>query len=186
MLADYKVALTIPTALLFVPKSFMTYYYPKLVKAFSNGRKEGLKEVKIYFAVNIVLNLVISAGIIIFSPLMIQILYGEKYMNVVPVFRILGLNFFFAALRFISAHVISVLKKVKFNLVFTIVSGIVNVGINFALIPLWGNTGAAIATALTSILMLVINICYLVLYFSRYKESPDFFKNRIDPKKSCP
>ena len=167
ILADYKVALTIPAALLFVPKSFMTYYFPKLVKAFSTDQKSGIKEVVQYTAINICLNGLICTCIILFAPLLINILYGEKYMNVIPVFRILGINFFFSSLRLVSGHVISALKKVKVNLVFTIFSGIANIGINILLIPIFGSIGAAMATLTVSIGMLLANIFYLGLYFKK-------------------
>lgn len=167
ILADYKVALTIPSALLFIPKSFMTYFFPKLVRAFSQGKESGTKEMRQFIIINILLNSAICLCVFLFAPLMIDILYGDKYMNVTPVFRILVVNYFFASLRLVTSQVINTLKKVKINLLFTIISGILNITVNLLFIPIWNSEGAAIATVATSIIILLANIFYLILYFKK-------------------
>ena len=166
-LADYKVALTIPSALLFVPKSFMTYFFPKLVRAFSESKENGIKVIRQFIFINIVINGIICIGIFILAPLMINVLYGEKYINVVSVFRILSINYFFAALRLVTGQVIISLKKIKINLLFTIISGLLNITLNLLLIPIWDASGAAIATVITSTIILFTNILYIILYFQK-------------------
>lgn len=161
VLADYKVAATIPSALMFIPKSLTTYFYPKLVLGFSDGKKQGYAQIKQMAKVSAVVNGGIFLCLALFAPLIIWILYGERYMNVVPIFRILSLNYLVDAARNITGNTIAVLKKVKVNLLFAVVSGFIKIGLNLWLITAYGSAGASIATLAVTAIIVVLNICYL-------------------------
>ena len=161
ILADYKVAATVPMALAFVPKSLATFYYPKLVQAFSENKRQGLKSLKQMATLSAVINGCIFLGLFVGAPLILWILYGTKYMNVIPIFRILSLNYLLDAVRNITGNTIAVLKKVKANLVFSVVSGILKVGINILLIGSLGSVGAAISTVVITFCVVAMNSIYL-------------------------
>lgn len=170
ILADYKVASTIPSALFFVPKSLMTFFFPKLVQAFSDGIKRGFKEVIQLSKIYIVVNGAIFVALMIAAPLIIWIMYGEKYMNTVPVFRVLGINFFVYAFKNLTTNTITVLKKVKANLVFSVLSGVLNIALNYVLITSLGSIGAAVATLIVTICIAIMNTLYLVSYYRKNKK----------------
>ncbi|MBE6939114.1 MAG: flippase [Ruminococcaceae bacterium] len=170
VLADYKVAATIPSALLFVPKSLMTFYYPKLVRAFSESKARGFKEVKGLIKVYALVNGGIFVCLTVFAPLIIRILYGEKYANVVPIFIILGANYLVCSFKNITGNTIAVLKKVKMNLLFAVLSGVLNIGLNLCLIPSLGSVGAAVATLCVSCCVVAMNTVYLILYAKKPEE----------------
>lgn len=167
VLADYKVASTVPAALMFVPKSLMTFFYPKLVHAFSDGKKQGFREVFQLTKVYLLVNGAIFVCLMVFAPLIIWILYGEAYMNVVPIFQILSANYFVYSIRNITGNTIAVLKRVKVNLVFAVVSGVLNVGLNMLLIPVLGSVGAAVATTVVTCVIVLMNILYLWRYYRK-------------------
>ena len=161
LLADYKVAATVPMALAFVPKSLATFYYPKLVQGFSAGKLEGIKALKQMAKISAIINGCIFLGLFVCAPLILWILYGTKYMNVVPIFRILSVNYLLDAVRNITGNTIAVLKKVKANLVFSVVSGILKVGINILLIGSLGSVGASISTVVITLSVVAMNSLYL-------------------------
>ena len=167
ILADYKVAATIPSALIFVPKSLITFFYPKLVRSFGDGKQQGTAQVfqiaKMYLLVNGFIYLCLA----LFAPLIIWILFGKQYMNVIPVFHILSLNYLVYCARNLTGNVIAVLKKVRVNLLFSILSGLLNIGLNVALIPVLGSLGAAVATLCVTIFITGLNIVYLWVYIRR-------------------
>lgn len=167
VLADYKVAATIPLALMFVPKSLMTFYYPKLVSAFSEGEKQGLGEIGQVTKISLLANGGIFLCLLLFAPLIIWIVYGQQYTNIVPIFRVLSINYFAHALQNITGNTIAVLKKVKFNLVFSVCSGVLNIVLNLLLIPAWGSVGAAVATVTVTCVVLLLNVLYLWQYFRK-------------------
>jgi O-antigen/teichoic acid export membrane protein len=164
ILADYKVAATIPSACLFIPGSLTIFFYPKLVKAFSESRAAGGSQLKNLVKVYLGVNGVITLGMLVCAPLIIWIIFGQKYMNVVPIFRILSVNYLAASLRNLTSHVFAVLKKVKANLFFSIASGVLNICLNLLLIPVLGSPGAAIATLTVTCVILMLNGIYLIRY----------------------
>jgi O-antigen/teichoic acid export membrane protein len=167
VLADYKVAATVPLALAFVPKNLATFYYPKLVRKFSDGKKEGFRELWQMAKLSGLINGGIFVCLFIGAPLAVWILYGERYMNVVPIFRILSVNYLMDAVRNITGNTIAVLKKVKANLVFSVVSGILKVGINILLIGALGSVGASISTVAITFCVVAMNCLYLWRQFRK-------------------
>lgn len=166
ILADYQVAATIPAACLFVPTGLITYYYPQMVEQL-NGEKDTARSALFrLLKIFTVISAVIAVLLVLFAPLIIRIIYGQKYMNVVPIFRILSLNFFvFAAFRKLLGNTIAAIKKVKVNLVHTLLCGLCNIGLNLLLIPRYASVGAAVATLLSGFLVALLEICFLRRYF---------------------
>ena len=169
VLADYNVAATIPSACTFVPSCLMMFFYPKLVGAISEGKKEGrgyiFRLAKVYAMVNGLVYLCLA----VFAPLIIWIIYGEKYMNVVGLFEILSLNYLAYCVRNLMGNVIAAIKKVKVNLAFSVVSGILNICLNLLLIPWLGAMGAAIATLIVTITVAVLDCTYVLRHFKEEK-----------------
>ena len=167
ILADYKVAATIPSACLFIPSSLTVFYYPKLVRAISESKEKGKQLVRQMAKMYLAVNGFVFACLELFAPLIIWLIFGEKYTNVVPLFRILSLNFFFSGMRNLTTHVFAALKKLKVNLVFAIVSGLLNIGLNLLLIPSLGSPGAAYATLTVTCFILGLNVVYLWRFFKK-------------------
>ena len=95
------------------------------------------------------------------APVIIWLIYGEKYMNVLPIFRVLSLNFLiYGSIRLLLGNVIAAMKKSEVNLAIAVASGILNILLNLTLIPRLGSVGAAIATVCVSISVSLMNgIC---------------------------
>ncbi|MFR1758660.1 MAG: polysaccharide biosynthesis C-terminal domain-containing protein, partial [Christensenellaceae bacterium] len=109
-------------------------------------------------------NGVVYLGLAIFAPLIIWLIFSEKYMNVIPVFQVLSLNFLVYSIRHLLGNVIAVIKRVKVNLVISIVSGILNMTLNLILIPKLGPIGAAAATVIVTSMTLIMEVYYLRRY----------------------
>lgn len=170
ILASYKVATMIPTALTFIPTSLIIYLYPYFAEHKDDG-KWCIKHYKqIVFAIG-GFNLVLSAVLFAFAPFIIKIFFGVQYLDAVKVFRILAINYFISGtFRIISGNLLVTQRKLKFNLIESIISGIVNVVADFCLIQLWGSIGAAIATVIVVIVSSVMSTVYLIITFHRKEE----------------
>ncbi|MBP3673099.1 MAG: oligosaccharide flippase family protein [Oscillospiraceae bacterium] len=167
VLADYNVASTVPSACTFIPGCLMTFFYPKLVRALSDSKEAGrtsiLQLAKVYAVVNGFVYLCLA----VFAPLIIWIIYGEKYMNVIPLFEILSLNYLVYCVRNLMGNVIAAIKKVKVNLIFAIISGVLDICLNLILIPVLGSAGAAIATLAVTAFIAVLDVSYVVHYLKK-------------------
>ena len=167
VLADYNVAATIPSACAFVPSCLMVFFYPKLVNAISAGKKEGVAYIRQMAKISALVNGFVYLCLALFAPLIIWIIYGEKYMNVIPMFEILSVNYLAYCVRNLMGNVIAAIKKVKINLLFAVLSGILNICLNLALIPWLGAVGAAAATLTVTIAIAIMDCTYVMHHFKQ-------------------
>lgn len=170
VLASYKIATTIPSALVFIPMSLVTYIYPH----FAEHRLDADWCLKRYRQLVLwmgLLNAVISIGMFVAAPLVIYILYGAQYMDSVVVFRILALNYFFSGtFRILSGNLLVTQRKLKFNLLEALVSGGVNIVADWFFIQWWGSVGAALATLLVVMVSSIMSTTYLVYTLKKQKK----------------
>ena len=169
VLADYHVAAAIPAACVFVPNSLMVFFYPKLVDAVCQGKKEGVSYALQIAKISAMVNGFVFACLMVFAPLIIWIIYGEKYMNVIPMFRVLSLNYLVYCVSDIMGNMIAAVRKVKINLAIAVFSGLLNVCLNLTLIPRLGPIGAAVATLSVSGTVAILDFLYVRRYFKAEK-----------------
>ena len=167
VLADYHVAAVIPNACAFVPSCLMVFFYPKLVAAISDGKEAGRKYLFQLAKVYAVVNGIVFLGITICAPILIWIVYGEKYMNVIGLMQILSVNYLATCVRNLMGNAIAAIKKVKMNLLFAIISGVLNIVLNVLLIPWLGASGAAIATVIVTFSVAAMDCGYVLHYFRK-------------------
>lgn len=167
LLASYKVATMIPTALTFMPVALATYFYPYFAEHRGEGEWCLQKYKRILLGLG-GLNLIISTALFAGAPAFIYLLFGEQYLDAVPVFRILSVSYFFSGtFRVLSGNLLVTQRKLGFNLFVAIVSSLTNVVADYFFIQWWGSIGAAIATALVVIVSSVLSTTYLIYVFKR-------------------
>lgn len=169
ILASYRVATIIPTALSFIPTSLAMYVYPYFAQMRNDGKWCMRKYQQILLGLGFV-NLLICGGLFLFAPWIIRLFFGEVYLDAVPVFRILSLNYFFSGtFRTISGNLLVTQRKLKFNLYVAVFSGVLNIVADYILIRLWGSVGAAFATMLVVLVTGLLNTVYLIHTFRKQK-----------------
>lgn len=162
ILAGYKVATLIPFGLLFIPSSLMTYVFPY----FANHRQDGRWCYRFYIkilggfgAVNALLSLVLF----VFAGLVIRLFFGDAYADVVPLFQLLVINYFFSAtFRNLSGNVLAAQRKLKFNFYESLISGLLNIVLDVYFIQWWGAWGAAFTTLMVTMASGALSTIYLV------------------------
>jgi len=169
VLADYHVAAVIPSACAFVPSCLMVFFYPKLVAAISDGKEAGRQYLFQLAKVYAVVNGVVFVGIALCAPVLIWLVYGEKYMNVIGLMQILNVNYLASCVRSLMGNAIAAIKKVKMNLLFAAVSGVPHICLNLLLIPWLGASGAAIATLIVTLTVAAMDCTYVLHYFRKEK-----------------
>lgn len=167
MLASYKVATMIPTALTFIPTALITYLYPYFAEHRNNGSwcLQAYKKVLLGLSGT---NFIIAIVLFLEAPLIIQLFFGAQYLDAVPVFRILSLNYFISGtFRIISGNLLVTQRKLTFNFFVAVVSSIANVIADYLFIQWWGSLGAAMATVLVVVISSILSTGYLVHIFYR-------------------
>ena len=165
ILATYKVATMIPAALTFIPLSLVTYLYPYFAEHKEDGKWCLSRYKQIIMGLGGV-NLAISAVLFVLAPFVIRVLFGEQYLDAVPVFRVLSINYFISGtFRILSGNLLVTQRKLKFNLFVAVVSSLTNAVADYFFIQWWGSMGAALATVLVVLISSVLSTSYLIYTF---------------------
>ena len=127
VIASYKAATLIPSALTFIPLGIITFIYPYFAE--NNLNYNWLKEKMIVlFKVLAAVNGAISLGLIILAPWIIKLLWGAEYMDSLASFRILAFNYFLSGtFRIPAGNILAMLKNVKVNLIVSVLAGTANI-----------------------------------------------------------
>lgn len=165
ILASYKVATIIPTALTFIPQSLMVYVYPYFAEH-KDDRDWCLKRYKQILLGLGAFNLLISAVLCLGAPLIIRLIFGYEYLDCVPVFVVLSINYFISGtFRIVSGNLLVTQRRLKFNLLVAIVSSVTNIIADYFFIRWWGSMGAAFATVLVVIISSIMSTARLIYSF---------------------
>ncbi len=165
----YNAAVPIALLLSVTPDLFMQLFFPMINRHYSN-KEHGLisqlsKQLgKWVFMVNFPVFILIF----VFPGAAINILFGSQYLVAQNSLRILIFGSFIASIIIISNNLLSMAGKSKLVLADIIIASVVNIILNFILIPTpsilgmdnsLGINGAAIATTLS---MIFLNLLFLI------------------------
>lgn len=161
-IASYKVASTIPSALMFFSYSVMTFVLPYLVR--NNKDFDWIRKKTKYLLVGMfgICGLICTMGIIT-ADYVIPIIFGTQYKDVKLCYVILMINFAVAGgLQIPMAELMATQKFVSFMLGVLLICGILNILLDVVMIDKYGSAGAAMATfVITSI----GSVAYLLYFF---------------------
>ena len=170
-LATYKVAALVPENLNFVPSSILVVFLPLFIEH-SENREWVVKNARKLFTAMAAVCGIISLLMFVFARIAILLLWGEQYLDGVPVFRVLAISFFFlGTFRSTSTNILQALGKVKFNLIVSIVAAISNLILDYFFIKNYGIMGAAVATMLVTIIASTLSFPYLMKQLSSKPKS---------------
>lgn len=162
LLATYKVAALVPENLNFIPASVLVVFLPLFIEH-SENKQWVVKNARKLFIAMAALCGTISLLMFCFAGVAIRLLWGEQYMDGVPVFRVLAVSFFFlGTFRSTSTNILQALGKVKFNLYVSIIAAISNFVLDYFFIKQYGIMGAAVATLLVTVIASVMSFPYLL------------------------
>lgn len=149
--ASYKVATKIPTALSFIPVCLMTYIYPYFAKH-KDDKNWCLKNFKKILFMFGLFNFAICLILIVFSEPIIRLFFGSQYIDAKIPFCILCTNYSVqSTFNKFSGQLLVSQEKLGFNTFMGFASSALNTILNLILIPMYGSTGAAIATLIVSL-----------------------------------
>lgn len=165
----YNVALPTAFLLFVIPSAIRTMFFPMMAELYGKGKKHAFKD--IYQVVNkwiIVVETAVFIFLVVFSQQIIRILFGLSYVkDQTTIFgdsfavsavalSILALGMITGNATITSKDILLVLKKTRLIFYDTAGAAILNIFLNFLLIPNYGIIGAAISTAVSYTLLDVV------------------------------
>jgi O-antigen/teichoic acid export membrane protein len=149
----YNAAYRLMEGLIFIPGAFMTAFFPVLVRAANRGRsylndkfKEGLISISL-------IGLLISGPLMIGSYTFISLFWGQRYIEAVPILKLLAVALFIIHLNYIVTQSAIAQNKEKLYMVTVVCAVLINIGLNFPLINLYAARGAALSTIITELFL---------------------------------
>lgn len=144
----------------FIPLAVVTALFPFLtrlsagdVSLFKISYERGLKILYIG-SIFAVMFMVMGAETIIGS------LFGEKFLPSVPAFRIVVFIFIFFSLNYFLHQILIIKGKQRVFTAFALVSFLLNVLLDFLLVPTYGYIGASVATLFSCLVLCLLSVLY--------------------------
>lgn len=169
IVADYKVAYVLPGNLSLISTAIGIFVAPYFTK-----NEKDLKWVRKNYKLTSLVNAggvgILSIALIIFAAPVISFIYGENYLNIVPLMRILLIGAFInSGFRYVTANILSAMGKVKSNLIISTIGIILQIAFDIVLIPVFGSMGVAYSNCIVFTIMSVA--LFGVFYKTYYKSS---------------
>lgn len=167
--ANYKVAILIPSQIVFITNSVAIYLFPKLAQMSNDLKAAFQKTIKAELLLSIIIFITCFLGYFI-SPILIQIVYGNRYIDSIQLSKIYwivyGIN---ASFRMLPMNILPAIGATKFNFIVSFVSCIIHALILKNLIIHYGILGAPYS------LIIVYSISGCIYWIYLYKKC--LFKN---------
>jgi O-antigen/teichoic acid export membrane protein len=140
----YRVGATIAMFVSLIVTAFQQTWAPYSISIYKNP--EANKFYALVFQIYIWGTSVFSVFLALFGPEIIRLFATENYLNASPVISILAFGYIFVGLKDIAIIGPAIGKTMRHAGQAIVISGVLNIVLNFLLIPQWGTLGAAIST----------------------------------------
>jgi O-antigen/teichoic acid export membrane protein len=159
---QYSVAVRISTVWYFIPSILATSLFPAILNARKQSAELYKKRLQSYFDLNAGLAYLIVIPLSIAAPWVILLLFGEVYKPAGPILAIHAWSALFVFLGGAREQYLVAEKFFKFSMKCTAVGAIVNLVLNFFLIPSYGCNGAAVATFISQAVSAFLSSFFIV------------------------
>lgn len=161
VLADYKVASFILTVSIFLSQAVALFLLPHFVKHAKDKQWIWNTFKKVFF-INAIAMLLMHVILIALSKYIVLFLYGETYLNAVPIMRMLlvasiGQTVF----RMLPGNILGGIGEEKFNLRINVIFLFVHLVVDIIAISLFGIYGAALGLVVVYYISGLVMICRL-------------------------
>lgn len=162
----YNAAVTIISLFSIAPDLFMQLLFPLISFKLSEGKRELVRKliqqvIKWIYLINIPL----FVFLFLFPEQGVYILFGKEYLEAAAIIKILSIGALFLNLVNLSTSLMSIKGKTKLVLFNSLIFTVLNLALNFLLIPKYGMAGAAYATVIAAA---VFCLCFLIQIRKEY------------------
>jgi len=152
----YSAAVSIATMWYFVPMAVITSFKPIIMSKKKTDAKSYLKSVQLLYTITAWIGIVFGIIVLIFSNLIVNILYGEVFEGAS---RILSISIWAGTFAMLgSSRGIWLISEglQRYSVIYISSGAIVNIILNYLLIPIIGGYGAALATLISQVTVSII------------------------------
>lgn len=152
----YSTAVSLCNMWCFILNAIIDSLYPPIMEAFKRNKEEFEKKNKLLYAIVFYVSAGVSVLFTLFGGVAIKILYGEAYMLSVAPLRIITWYTAFSYLGVARNAWIVCMDRQKYLKYIYLSAAITNVILNCIFIPLWGASGAALASLIAQVITTLV------------------------------
>ncbi len=152
----YSLAVTLSTSWAFVLSAIIDSFYPGIVKRFHGDYPSYERKNRQLYAIVFYIAAFVSIAICLIAKPVVVFVYGESYLPTVAPLRIVVWYTAFSYLGVARNAWMVCENRQKYLKYLYIAAALLNVALNFALIPLCGAVGAAAASLITQVSTIII------------------------------
>jgi polysaccharide transporter, PST family len=144
----YSAAIRVSEAWYFIPAAIVSSIFPALIDANSTNQTLYNQRLQKLYNLMVIISLLVAIPMTFFSDFVMTLMFGHKYLGAGMVLSISIWCGLFASLSVASGKWFIVEGHTKLALRRNLYGAVLNIGLNYCLIPIYGITGAAISTLL--------------------------------------
>ena len=157
----YTAAYTLTEPLSIIPYAFMASLFPIMAISFKNSQEKLIKIYKQSFKYLLIIAVPVAIGATIIADKIIQLIYGSSFSGSASALQILIWSVMFVFLNYVLSYLLLSTNNQKLNAISVIICTIINIIMNYMLIPMFSYVGAAVATVVASALLSTINFYFV-------------------------
>jgi O-antigen/teichoic acid export membrane protein len=142
----YSVAVRLAEIWIFIPTAIYWSVFPSIVKAKSVGDDQFYTQLQKFYNLMALSAYVIAIPVTILAQWLVSFLYGESYARAGLMLAILIWANIFTFLELARSSFLATMNWTKVYFVTVMLGAVLNIALNFALIPKYGGLGAAFAS----------------------------------------
>jgi len=174
----YAVAVKLSEIWYFIPGIIASSFLPALINAKKNNKTIYESRLQRLYSTVFWLSIIIALISTIFSRQIIYLLFGNQYIEAATTLKIYVWGGIGISIGAILNQYLLIENKIKINFILTMIGAVVNIVLNYILIPFYGINGAAFATFIS------YNISIIALFlFPKIREHIKIIINGIFIKK---
>lgn len=129
-----------------IPVIVTTSVMPRLLKTRDANPKRYYERLQIFYQTMILISVLVTLGTLVLAPLMVRLLYGQRYTSAAGILSIHIWTGIFVSIGSVGSQQYVHEKITITTLYRSSLSAVINVGLNLLWIPRWGGYGSAMAT----------------------------------------
>lgn len=170
----YTAAVTLSELINFVPQSIITSARPVIFESAKDSEFKYKRRIIQLYCIVFYFCLLVCLFIFIFSDWIVELVYGIEYISASISFKILSFANIFSLLGVARTILLVCQNKMSYLKNFTFLGSLTNLILNMILIPIYGISGAAIATFFTQLSVFTV---FPLLYKETRKDVGLFFES---------
>lgn len=160
----FSAANELTNILYIVPNLTATVLFPVYSRQYHKSSESLVSASNLSLKYMAILGLPMSAGIYFVAPQVINFIFGSSFSGSALILQILGLGIWMLFIANTIAYVLTAADRIAYVTIGNTITVVLNIALNFLLIPVWGGAGAALSALISAIVSLIY--FYIIINFS--------------------